>query len=94
MGAELELFSINEAAGPGLVFWHPKGAMVRHIIEDYWRTTHLARGYQLLFTCAPCTLHVGTGACSKQLLIARLGCRFFGTACESRDSLKLLSLRS
>lgn len=57
LGAELELFSINEAAGPGLVFWHPKGAMVRHIIEDYWRQTHLARGYQLLFTCAPCTPH-------------------------------------
>ena len=41
------------------MFWHPKGAMVRHIIEDYWRTTHLARGYQLLFTCAPCAPHVG-----------------------------------
>ncbi|KAK9839849.1 hypothetical protein WJX81_005869 [Elliptochloris bilobata] len=50
LGAELELFSINEAAGPGLVFWHPKGAMVRHVIEDYWRQTHLARGYQLLYT--------------------------------------------
>lgn len=53
LGAELDLFSINEAAGPGLVFWHPKGAMVRHIIEDYWKQTHLARGYQLLYTCAP-----------------------------------------
>ncbi len=53
LGAELDLFSINEAAGPGLVFWHPKGAMVRHVIEDYWKQTHLARGYQLLYTRAP-----------------------------------------
>ena len=60
LGAELELFSINEAAGSGLVFWHPKGAMVRHVIEDYWRQTHLARGYQLLFTCALCTSHGST----------------------------------
>ncbi|MCL5103926.1 MAG: threonine--tRNA ligase, partial [Armatimonadetes bacterium] len=38
------------AAGPGLVFWHPKGALVRKLMEDYWRNEHLANGYDLIFT--------------------------------------------
>lgn len=41
---------VQEDAGGGLVFWHPKGAMVRHIIEDYWKKVHLQRGYDLLYT--------------------------------------------
>ena len=44
------MFSIQEEAGPGLVFWHPKGALVRKLIEDYWRAEHYAGGYELLFT--------------------------------------------
>ncbi|KAE8720283.1 Threonine--tRNA ligase [Hibiscus syriacus] len=40
----------EEEAGGGLVFWHPKGAIVRHIIEDSWRKTHIEHGYDLLFT--------------------------------------------
>ena len=48
LGQELDLFSISEAAGPGLVFWHPHGALVRHLIETFWKETHLARGYQLV----------------------------------------------
>ncbi|MEA5601912.1 threonine--tRNA ligase [Nostoc sp. UHCC 0252] len=50
LGQELNLFSIQEDAGGGLVFWHPKGAIIRYIIEDYWRKAHLESGYQLLYT--------------------------------------------
>ena len=50
LGKELDLFSIQEEAGPGLVFWHPKGALIRKIIEDYWRNEHLADDYDLLYT--------------------------------------------
>lgn len=50
LGQELDLFSISETCGGGLVFWHPKGAMVRHLIEEFWKTTHLQCGYELLYT--------------------------------------------
>lgn len=50
LGQELDLFSIQEAAGGGLVFWHPKGARMRRVIEDYWRNAHLSGGYDLLYT--------------------------------------------
>jgi threonyl-tRNA synthetase len=50
LGQELDLFSIQELAGPGLIFFHPKGARVRKIIEDWMRDQYLARGYDLVFT--------------------------------------------
>lgn len=50
LGAELDLFSICDETGPGLVLWHPAGALVRSIIEEYWRGLHLAAGYDLLYT--------------------------------------------
>jgi threonyl-tRNA synthetase len=50
LGADLDLFSIQEEAGPGLIFWHPKGAMVRKLMEDWARDEHLRRGYQLVYT--------------------------------------------
>lgn len=50
LGQELDLFSIQEDSGPGLVFWHPKGAIVRHLIEDFWKRIHIQRGYNLLYT--------------------------------------------
>src|SRR5579883_1728220 len=50
LGQELDLFSIQEAAGPGLIFFHPKGGAVRKIIEDWMRDQYLARGYSLVFT--------------------------------------------
>ncbi len=50
LGRELDLFSIEESVGPGLVLWHPRGARVRVAIEDYWRQQHLGRGYEMLFT--------------------------------------------
>ncbi|OCC14516.1 Threonyl-tRNA synthetase [Dissulfuribacter thermophilus] len=50
LGKELELFSISDEIGPGLILWHPKGALMRKLIEDFWRNEHLSRGYELLFT--------------------------------------------
>ena len=50
LGKELKLFSINEEIGPGLVLWHPDGAMVRHIIEEFWKREHLKHGYRLIYT--------------------------------------------
>ncbi len=50
LGQELDLFSIQEDAGGGLVFWHPKGSRIRLIIEDYWRQAHLQDGYELLYS--------------------------------------------
>jgi threonyl-tRNA synthetase len=50
LGQQLDLFSIQEDAGGGLVFWHPKGATIRYIIEEYWRKSHIESGYQLLYT--------------------------------------------
>lgn len=53
LGKELELFSVEDEIGPGLILWHPKGALVRKLIEDFWRDEHLRRGYSLL-----CTPHI------------------------------------
>ncbi|MCD7472626.1 hypothetical protein HAX54_013907 [Datura stramonium] len=50
IGQDLDLFSIQDEAGGGLVFWHPKGAIIRHIIEDTWKKIHMERGYDLLYT--------------------------------------------
>jgi len=50
LGRELDLFSINEDVGPGLILWHPKGATIRMIIEDFWRKEHIKRGYQPVYT--------------------------------------------
>jgi threonyl-tRNA synthetase len=50
LGQDLDLFSIEESVGPGLIHWHPKGARVRSIIEDFWRREHFRGGYELLYT--------------------------------------------
>ena len=51
IGQDLSLFSLQQDnAGGGLVFWHPKGAYMRHMIETYWKDLHLARGYELLYS--------------------------------------------
>ena len=50
LGRELDLFSIQEEVGPGLIHWHPKGARIRSVIEDYWRQAHLQGGYELLYS--------------------------------------------
>lgn len=48
LGRELDLFSIVDEAGPGLVIWHPKGAMLRYLVEEFERTEHLKRRYQMV----------------------------------------------
>lgn len=49
LGVDLDLFSFNEDLGPGLALWHPKGATVRRIIEDYWREEHIKDGYEFVY---------------------------------------------
>jgi threonyl-tRNA synthetase len=50
LGRELDLFSISEDIGPGLILWHPRGARMRTIVEEFWRKAHYDRGYDLVFT--------------------------------------------
>jgi threonyl-tRNA synthetase len=50
LGSDLNLFSIEDEAGAGLVFWHPRGARMRLLIENFWREAHFAAGYELLYT--------------------------------------------
>lgn len=50
LGQELDLFSIQELAGPGLIFFHPKGGAIRKIIEDWMRDQYIKRGYSLVYT--------------------------------------------
>jgi threonyl-tRNA synthetase len=50
LGTELDLFSIHNEVGPGLVHWHPKGARIRSLIEEYWRQEHFRNGYEILYT--------------------------------------------
>lgn len=50
IGQQLDLFSIQELAGPGLIFWHPKGGIIRKEMEDWMRAEYLKRGYSLVFT--------------------------------------------
>jgi len=50
LGKALDLFSVHEEAGAGLIYWHPKGARIRLEVEDFWRKAHLENGYELLFS--------------------------------------------
>ncbi|WP_232197289.1 threonine--tRNA ligase [Synechococcus sp. CB0205] len=50
IGTDLDLFSIEDEAGAGLVFWHPRGARMRLLIENLWRELHFNAGYELLYT--------------------------------------------
>lgn len=50
LGKELDLYRIYEEVGPGLVFWHPKGAKIRRLIEDYWIKEHEKKGYKIIYT--------------------------------------------
>lgn len=50
LGKKLDLFSIQEQAGGGLVFWHPQGSKVRRIIEDFWKDSHVRGGYDLVYS--------------------------------------------
>jgi threonyl-tRNA synthetase len=50
LGRELDLFSIQEDLGPGLILWHPKGGTIRTIIEDFWRQEHYKAGYDIVYS--------------------------------------------
>jgi threonyl-tRNA synthetase len=50
LGPALDLFSVEETAGPGLIFWHPNGTVVRQVLEDFWKERHRRHGYQLVTT--------------------------------------------
>ncbi len=50
LGKELDLFSVEEGVGAGLILWHPRGSMVRGIIEDYWKNEHYKMGYDVIYS--------------------------------------------
>ena len=50
LGRELDLFSVSPRVGAGLVLWHPKGGVIRELLEDFWREEHRKRGYDLVYT--------------------------------------------
>ncbi len=50
LGKELELFTMQDEIGPGLILWQPKGAQLRRLIEDYWKEEHYKHDYELLYT--------------------------------------------
>jgi len=50
LGRDLDLFSIVDDVGPGLVLWHPRGALIRHIIEAFWTEEHLRNGYDIVYS--------------------------------------------
>ena len=50
LGKDLQLFTIDDQIGPGLILWQPKGAQLRRLIEDYWKDEHYRHGYELLYT--------------------------------------------
>jgi threonyl-tRNA synthetase len=50
LGKELDLFTISDQVGPGMILWQPKGALARRLIEDYWKEEHYRNGYELLYT--------------------------------------------
>lgn len=50
LGRELDLFSVSDEVGPGLILWHPKGAMIRKLVEDYWNDQHEKAGYDFVYS--------------------------------------------
>ena len=50
LGRQLNLFTVHEEIGPGLIVWHPKGGVMRSIIEDYWRDIHYRQGYSIVYS--------------------------------------------
>ncbi|HPN39595.1 MAG TPA: threonine--tRNA ligase [Melioribacteraceae bacterium] len=50
LGKQLDLFSIHDEAGAGLVYWHPKGARIRHEIEKFWKEAHFENGYDIVYS--------------------------------------------
>ncbi len=50
LGKELDLFSVTDEVGPGLILWHPKGSRVRCIVEEFWKNEHFKNGYEMVYS--------------------------------------------
>ena len=50
LGKELDLYSVTDEVGPGLILWHPKGARIRNLIEDFWKKEHYKSGYEMVYS--------------------------------------------
>ena len=50
LGKELDLYSVSDEIGPGLILWHPKGARIRHLMEDFWKKEHFKHGYEMVIS--------------------------------------------
>ena len=50
LGKELDLYSVSDEIGPGLILWHPKGARIRHLMEDFWKKEHYKHGYEMVIS--------------------------------------------
>ncbi len=50
LGKELDLYSMSDEVGPGLILWHPKGARIRYLMEEFWKQEHYNNGYELVYT--------------------------------------------
>ena len=50
LGKELDLFSVSDNIGPGLILWHPKGARIRHLMEEFWKKEHFRHGYEMVIS--------------------------------------------
>ena len=50
LGKELDLFSVSDDIGPGLILWHPKGARIRHLMEEFWKQEHFKHGYEMVIS--------------------------------------------
>ena len=50
LGKELDLFSVSDDIGPGLILWHPKGARIRHLMEEFWKKEHFRHGYEMVIS--------------------------------------------
>ncbi|KAL3933485.1 MAG: hypothetical protein SGPRY_000256 [Prymnesium sp.] len=79
LGKKLNLFSIQQTAGGGLVFWHPRGATMRNLMEEYWKKAHIAAGYELLNTPHMASIDLDHPSTHSQRLApfphATAGCR-------------------
>ena len=50
LGKELDLYSVSDEIGPGLILWHPKGARIRHLLEEFWKKEHFKNGYEMVIS--------------------------------------------
>jgi threonyl-tRNA synthetase len=50
LGKELDFYSVSDEIGPGLILWHPKGARIRHLMEDFWKKEHFKHGYEMVIS--------------------------------------------